>query len=96
MLWETVGATGRPRLTGSEALAQRTGAALHDCTPSAAGLLPTQPHFFALLQLAFPHFSAGMASLVRTLKSVDLPTFGSPTMPTCSSAGNCRLLLGCG
>lgn len=27
-------------------------------------------------------FSAGAADFVRTLKNVDLPTFGTPTMPT--------------
>lgn len=26
-------------------------------------------------------FSAGIANFVRVLKSVDLPTFGNPTMP---------------
>lgn len=31
-------------------------------------------------------FSAGMPIFVRTLNSVDLPTLGSPTIPTCSEA----------
>ena len=31
-------------------------------------------------------FSAGMPILVMVLKSVDLPTLGSPTIPTCTTA----------